>query len=250
MRPEEIYAGDTVRHWREGDSRCCLIDRPMVMNLARQAVALAPQPISIVDLGCGTGRWTSRLAGLATRVYGIDRSPDMLVTARERFGASNIQYMQEDIFALSRLFRSSSQALVVSLMALQYVVSSDRLAELFAQIERVLIPGGTFLALVPHPIGIVSGQSRWLTAELPADFDRRRTNEITIQIRNTSEFWTPPLRIFLHPRVVYTTALEVAGLRLEAEFEPVPGAEHIAQYPELAGECGPLGLILQATKQR
>lgn len=39
----------------------------------------------ILDLGCGTARHDTALAALGYEVTGVDRSPDMLVMARERF---------------------------------------------------------------------------------------------------------------------------------------------------------------------
>jgi|GEM_PF-4616882 len=242
---EEIYHGEEMtRHWREGDSRCCLIDRPLVIELTRQALAL---PGSVVDLGCGTGRWTSQLAGDAKHVLGIDRSTDMLAVARERV-AANVSYIEEDIFSLERLVGLDSQALVMTLMTLQHLESGAQLAELFAQIERVLVPGGTFLALVPHPTLYASGRSGWVRTTLPADFDPAQTTEITTEIRNDLGFWTPPLRIYLHPHAAYRAALACAGLTVVQELEPVPTAAQIAERPDLAGETTPLGLIIQAKK--
>lgn len=40
---------------------------------------------SILDLGCGTGTLTARLAGLAGHVVGIDSSQNMIDTARKQF---------------------------------------------------------------------------------------------------------------------------------------------------------------------
>lgn len=40
---------------------------------------------SILDLGCGTGALTARLADMAGRVVGVDSSPNMIETAKEQF---------------------------------------------------------------------------------------------------------------------------------------------------------------------
>jgi len=49
--------------------------------------ALLPQtPATIIDAGCGTGRWISRLLSLGHRVIGIEQSPRMIdVLKRKRF---------------------------------------------------------------------------------------------------------------------------------------------------------------------
>ena len=58
---------------------------------------------SILDLGCGTGALTERLAGLGRRVLGADSSPEMIESARAqhpelefvRCDALNLPYEQE-----------------------------------------------------------------------------------------------------------------------------------------------------------
>lgn len=244
MKPEEIYRGATTRHWREGDSRCCLIDRPLVIELAQQALAAVPG--SVVDLGCGTGRWTIQLAPHAEHVVGIDHSPDMLAIARDH-EASNVTYQGEDIFSLVQLVGLNSQALVMTLMTLQHLENSVQLAELFAQVEHVLVPGGTFLMLVPHPVSYVSGRSKWIQTVLPDDFNPNRTSWITSSLRNTTGEWTT-LSFWYHPESVYRAALAAAGLKVVQTFSPVPGPEHLPLHPDLVNEDVPLGWIVQAKR--
>lgn len=44
----------------------------------------APDARSLLDVGCGTGRFTAWLAGRGLRVFGLDRSPAMLAAMRAR----------------------------------------------------------------------------------------------------------------------------------------------------------------------
>src|SRR6267143_1393089 len=92
-----------------------MADESMVRNLAAQAEAIWPQeepiftrhaaPRSVLDVGCGTGEITERLAGLFPRasLTGVDLEESHLVRARDRcvrFG-ERIRFQREDALALS-----------------------------------------------------------------------------------------------------------------------------------------------------
>jgi SAM-dependent methyltransferase len=90
-----------------------MADESMVRNLAAQALAIWPQeqplfqryaPRAILDIGCGTGEITSRLATLfpdATAV-GIDIIEAHLALARDRYAAfgDRLQFTTGDAFEL------------------------------------------------------------------------------------------------------------------------------------------------------
>jgi ubiquinone/menaquinone biosynthesis C-methylase UbiE len=53
----------------------------------------------VLELACGTGLWTERLAAHADYVTAVDGSPEMLELCRERVGDSHVRYLQADLFA-------------------------------------------------------------------------------------------------------------------------------------------------------
>ncbi len=53
----------------------------------------------ILELACGTGLWTQRLAPHATGVTAIDGSPEMLKLCRARVNDPRVRYLQADLFA-------------------------------------------------------------------------------------------------------------------------------------------------------
>jgi arsenite methyltransferase len=101
---------------------------------------------TVVDLACGPATQLAQLARLNpdVRFIGIDLSAPMLARAREHvaaLGLANVELRQGDITELSSLGDGSVDA-VVSSMALHHLPTVDLLEKTFAQVRRVLRPGG------------------------------------------------------------------------------------------------------------
>jgi SAM-dependent methyltransferase len=99
----------------------------------------------VLDLGCGTGLVTgyaAASAGPTGEVVGYDPTPDLLNAARHKsFSGAPITWKEG--FGEDMPFADASFDVVLSHQALQYV--TDR-AKTFAEIKRVLKPGGVFHA--------------------------------------------------------------------------------------------------------
>lgn len=136
-----------------------MADESMVRNLAHQAEAIWPQEsaifrgyglpdaLDILDVGCGTGEITARLAELYARatLVGVDLIARHLDVARERcatFGG-RVAFREADAFALP--FADAAFDLVVCRHMLQAVPSPDAA---MAEMVRVLRPGGRLHLLV------------------------------------------------------------------------------------------------------
>ena len=99
---------------------------------------LAAQPGErILDLGCGDGQLTQRIAASGASVIGIDSSPAM-VTAARALGVKADRGSAEKLPYPDRIFEA-----VVSNAALHWVRGQD---EMLSQVHRVLRPGGRFVA--------------------------------------------------------------------------------------------------------
>src|SRR5579863_3080603 len=91
----------------------------------------------ILDLGCGDGQLTQRIAASGAHVLGVDASPSMVEAARER----GIEAEQANAEMLP--FRDGTFDAVFSNAALHWVRDQDAMQ---AQVHRVLRTGGRFVA--------------------------------------------------------------------------------------------------------
>jgi SAM-dependent methyltransferase len=53
---------------------------------------------SVLEVACGSGLWTRRLAPKAARYVAVDSSPRMLEQNRSRYGAPHVEYVLSDAF--------------------------------------------------------------------------------------------------------------------------------------------------------
>jgi trans-aconitate methyltransferase len=100
---------------------------------------LNPQPGErILDLGCGTGQLTKKIADSGANVLGLDASPDMIGQARQNY--PRLQFVLANAAALQ--FENEFDA-VFSNAALHWML--DR-AGVVAGVARALKKGGRFVA--------------------------------------------------------------------------------------------------------
>jgi SAM-dependent methyltransferase len=100
---------------------------------------LDPKPGErILDLGCGTGHLTGKIAEAGAEVVGVDRSPDMIAQAREKYPALRFEVMDACELALDESFDA-----VFSNATLHWIHTPERV---IAGIARLLKPGGRFVA--------------------------------------------------------------------------------------------------------
>ncbi len=145
--------------------RAQMADESMVRNLAYQARAIWPQeaplfrryalPPSarILDVGCGTGEISSRLAAElpGATVVGVDVLERSVALARSRHGAlaPRLSFAQGDAYALA--FPDASFDLVVCRHVLQSIPHAERVV---AELRRVARPGA-WLHLLLEDYGLL-----------------------------------------------------------------------------------------------
>lgn len=99
----------------------------------------------LLDLGCGTGSLTERLAGRGYDCIGVDLSGEMLEAAmekRERSGR-DILYLRQDMRSFE--LYGTVRAVVSVCDSLNYITEEEDLTQVFRLVNNYLDPGGIFL---------------------------------------------------------------------------------------------------------
>ena len=92
----------------------------------------------ILDLGCGTGHLTARIAETGAEVVGIDRSPEMIRQAKEKYPSLRFEVMDAREITLDGSFDA-----VFSNATLHWIAEPERV---IAGIKKLLRPRGRFVA--------------------------------------------------------------------------------------------------------
>jgi ubiquinone/menaquinone biosynthesis C-methylase UbiE len=156
---------------REGYDRWALVyddeDNPLVKLEQRETAHLLGGLAGkeIVDLGCGTGRWTLAMAAAGARVTAVDFSAEMLARARAKPGAERVSFVVHDI-TRPLPFAAASFDGATCCLVLDHIADPRAL---LAELARVVRPGGFVLITVMHPAMMLRGiQAQFIDPETGA----------------------------------------------------------------------------------
>jgi SAM-dependent methyltransferase len=111
----------------------------------------------VLDVGCGVGRWSRRLAGRGAQVTGIDLSPTMIAEARRRAAADGLgdrcRFETQD---LSDLDAGDQFDLVLGVTVLQHILDARALRAAVSRMADHLSPGGRMVLLEAAPTRLAS----------------------------------------------------------------------------------------------
>lgn len=126
----------------------------------------------ILDVGCGTGRWSFRLAAAGADVTGIDFSTGMLDKALAKPGAADIRFVQHDL-ANPLPFEDDAFDGIVCCLVLEHVAE---LGPVLLEMRRVCRPDGFIVISDLHPaMGLLGIQARFVDPSTGRDTRPRGT---------------------------------------------------------------------------
>jgi len=145
----------------------------------------------VLELGCGAGRLTGHVLGIAGSLHGIDVSPAMVAYCRETYPEG--EFSVGDLLELERFAEEEFDAVLAPYNVLDVLDDAQRRSVL-VEIRRLLVPGGLLifsthnLAYVPSitPAGRIDPSSpRRLAASLVHRRRRRRNHRALAPLQRT-----------------------------------------------------------------
>jgi malonyl-CoA O-methyltransferase len=133
---------------------------------------------AILEAGCGTGKNTILLAGIARSVHALDFSQGMLDQAREKVKADNVTFAAADLTSAWPQADESID-LVVCNLVLEHI---EDLSFFFSQVSRVLVAGGRFFVCELHPF------RQYLGGKARFESDGGGQTEIQAYVHHISDF--------------------------------------------------------------
>lgn len=199
-------------------------DNPLIRLEAPEVARLLGDVagLDVADIGCGTGRWTLRLAAAGARPTGLDFSDAMLAKAKAKPGAAAARFVHHDL-AMPMPIPDAAFDRVLCSLVLEHIAD---LALLFAEMSRICRPDGFVVVSAMHPAMMLRGiQARFTHPETGRD-TRPQSHTHTI-----ADFLMAALR---------------AGLRLEHIGEHAVDEALAAESPRARKYLGwPMLLVLR-----
>lgn len=112
---------------------------------------LGPQPHErILDIGCGDGELTQKIAQCCKEVLGLDSSPSFIKTAQERYGSTlpNAEFVEWDCRRMNDPSVTPTDGFdkAFSNAAMHWILGDEHTRRtFFNDIQRLLKPGGLFV---------------------------------------------------------------------------------------------------------
>jgi SAM-dependent methyltransferase len=208
--------------------------------------------LKIIDLGCGEGTNTGRIATMGARATGVDLSQRMIELAKESHrGDHRLDFRVASYTDLS-CFRAGSFDAAISTLAFMDGNDVDRAMQ---EAHRIVKPGGFLAFSVLHPCTVTAFRAARDKSNLSGGdeyryFDRRPFQEAW-SLSTTGANDKPDLTVARFPRTLgdYLNAVANAGFVISRIDEPMPSLEACEIDPRLhTWRNYPFVLLVLATR--
>ena len=145
----------------------------------------ARRPQTLLELACGTGLFTRRLAPRVPQITAVDASPEVVAINRSRVAAANVDYIEADLFS----WRPAARYDAVFFSFWLSHVPEDRFAVFWDNVANALAPGGA-VYLIDSAFDTMSTAKDHVLPERDAGVVTRRLNDGR-EFRIVKLFWEP-----------------------------------------------------------
>ena len=154
----------------------------------------------ILDIGCGNGLTTRRLASLGAKVTGIDFASEMINHARQRTIEHQklIEYQVLDATDETALLKLGKNSFDTAVSAMTLMDMAE-IKPLFRALKKIICPGGCFIFAIQHPC--FNSMHSTMGAEL-IEQERKVYTEYFVKVK------------------AYIKSSKVRGLALENQLQP------------------------------
>lgn len=182
----------------------------------------------IIDVGCGSGYLTAKLATKSLHVVGLDPSREMIKIAKREYGHTpGLEFYNLSIEDFSRYYSGTQFEVAVSNMSL---ITIPNLDEALRAISSLLLPNGIFAFNITHPCF----WNQYRGYESPDSFQyhiphaQKGSFIISLDHRGLPS----PTTHFHRPLQEYFRSLQEASFTVDKLIEPFPTPEVEKLYPK------------------
>jgi 2-polyprenyl-3-methyl-5-hydroxy-6-metoxy-1,4-benzoquinol methylase len=142
----------------------------------------------LLDIACGNGVTSRRLAALGASVVAVDFSEELLALAKQRPRGQEIDYRVIDATSYDALLGLGEASFTAALCNMALMDMAD-IHPLIKALARLLVPGGIFVFSILHPC--FNNPANIMVSEL----EDREGNFETVYSVKTSRYLTPFTRL-------------------------------------------------------
>jgi 2-polyprenyl-3-methyl-5-hydroxy-6-metoxy-1,4-benzoquinol methylase len=183
----------------------------------------------IIDVGCGSGYLTAKLAHHASYVLGVDPSRKMIEIANREYNQiPHLEFVNESIEDFSNTRSDNEFDVAVSNMSLITIPDLD---ETLRAISSLLLPEGIFALNITHPC-FYNQYRKYQPAET-FQYQIPQAQKGRLIISNDPEGLPSPTTHFHRPLQEYFRSLRDASFAIDELIEPFPDSstEKLYQRP-------------------
>lgn len=181
-----------------------------------------------LDIGCGPGVLTKRLAECSKRIVGVDSSKNMITIAKsECKNAFNAEF--HCCCAKEYLSKSNNFAFDF-LVANMFFNTIPEIDSIFIEAYRVLCNKGKFIISIAHPC--FWNVYRHVISNEKYEYMVNNYSKWKFKISLDTKGLPEPVSFFHRPLSTYASMIQKAGFRIKGLYEPMPSKRIEKLYPK------------------